>query len=342
MNILFSCAGRRNYLLHYFKQALIYQGRIIATDMQSSAPALAVADKAYLVPGVYEVGYVDELLAICKKEGIRALISLNDLELPILAAEKEKFKAIGTNILISAQEVIDICFDKWRTHKFTNAHKFSFKCPSTYIDFEDAKKAINEGMLKFPLVLKPRWGSASIGIEFPESFKEMELAYELLRMKLDRSILANASRQDRERSILIQSKIQGTEFGLDVLNALTGSPVQVYVKEKLAMRAGETDKAVLRNRPDLESVGFEIGHALGHIGNLDVDVFESDGKFYLLEMNPRFGGGYPFSQMAGADYPAALVSWIEGRDFDFSSFKKVYDQPFSKCDTLIKINKEIK
>jgi carbamoyl-phosphate synthase large subunit len=167
--------------------------------------------------------------------------------------------------------------------------------------------------------------------------QELRLSYDLLLLKLSRSILSRASSEDKDRAILFQEKLVGTEYGLDILNDLSGRPVQVYVKEKLAMRAGETDKAVLRQRPDLEELGFKIGKALKHIGNLDVDIFEADGMFYLLEMNPRFGGGYPFSHMAGADFPAAIIAWLEGRDYNFSHFEKRYDQPFAKCDTLIRV-----
>ena len=103
------------------------------------------------------------------------------------------------------------------------------------------------------------------------------------------------------------------------------------------MRAGETDKSVLRDKPDLEELGYRVGKALGHIGNVDCDVFEKDGKYYLLELNPRFGGGYPFSQMSGANYPAAILAWMENGEFDFSSFSKTYDQAFAKCDTLIRV-----
>jgi carbamoyl-phosphate synthase large subunit len=111
----------------------------------------------------------------------------------------------------------------------------------------------------------------------------------------------------------------------------------VYVKEKLAMRAGETDKSVLRNKPELEELGYRVGRALQHIGNVDCDIFEKDGKQYLLELNPRFGGGYPFSQMSGANYPAAILAWMENREFDFSTFSRTYDRAFAKCDTLIRV-----
>jgi carbamoyl-phosphate synthase large subunit len=78
---------------------------------------------------------------------------------------------------------------------------------------------------------------------------------------------------------------------------------------------------------------------LGHIGNLDCDIFESDGRYYLLEMNPRFGGGYPFSHVAGANYPDAICTWIEGKDYCFDKFSRKYNQPFAKCDTLIRVLK---
>jgi carbamoyl-phosphate synthase large subunit len=335
VNLLFTCAGRRNYLLHYFREAMQGRGRIIAADMQSTAPAMAAADKSFIVPNVYDRDYINVLLDICRDEQVRALISLNDLDLPILAAAREDFESLGTTLLVSSPKVIDICFDKWRTCDF--ARSAGLSAPETFLSMEEAVKALDSGDLNFPLTLKPRWGSASIGIEYPETMQELRLSYDLLLLKLSRSILSRASSEDKDRAILFQEKLVGTEYGLDILNDLSGRPVQVYVKEKLAMRAGETDKAVLRQRPDLEELGFKIGKALKHIGNLDVDIFEADGMFYLLEMNPRFGGGYPFSHMAGADFPAAIIAWLEGRDYNFSHFEKRYDQPFAKCDTLIRV-----
>ena len=335
MNILFTCAGRRNYLLQYFSEVLVNRGRVIAADMQLTAPAMAIADKAFVVPGVYEANYIDTLLDICRQEKVSGIISLNDLELPILAAEKEKFDEIGLRLVVSGIKATDICFDKMRTISFCEI--LNLKTPKTFLNLDEAMLALHNGELSFPLVLKPRWGSASIGIEFPESIEELEWAYKLLSKKLYRSMLSTVSSNNPGQEILIQEKINDTEYGLDILNDFDGRPVQVYVKEKLAMRAGETDKAVLRNIPELEQLGFQIGKALGHIGNLDVDIFESGGDYYLLEMNPRFGGGYPFSQMAGANYPAAIVAWLEGKEYDFSEFKKNYDQVFAKCDTLVRV-----
>jgi carbamoyl-phosphate synthase large subunit len=337
MNILFTCAGRRNYLLQYFREVLKHNGKIIAADMQITAPAMVLADKAIVVPGVYSSEYVNVILDICRKEQVHALLSLNDLELPILASEIKRFKEIGVNLIVSNEKVIETCFDKYKTIHFCEQQQIDY--PKSFLTLNHARDAFRRAILKFPVVVKPRWGSASIGIEFPGTMEELELAYRLVSLKVSNGILFEASKLHLDQSVMIQEKIDGIEYGLDILNDFSGRPVQVYVKEKLAMRAGETDKAVLRNKPDLEELGLRIGRALGHIGNLDCDVFESNGKYYLLEMNPRFGGGYPFSHMSGANYPAAICSWIEGHTFNFAGFKKMYDEPYAKCDVLIKILK---
>ncbi len=336
MNILFTCAGRRNYLLEYFKKELGSNGSVMAADMQKTAPAMIAADKPFIVPGIYEPNYIDVLLNICKSEKINAVISLNDLELPILASHKERFDNYNVKLLIPSQNVINICFDKWETHKFINS--LGYKSPKTFLTLNEAISSIEKNILTFPLVLKPRWGSASIGIEFSNNIKELELAYKLLNLKLSRTILCEASKEDIKHAILIQEHVSGTEYGIDVLNNLNGEVADVCVKEKLAMRAGETDKAVLRNNTEIEKIGFQLGHNLSHIGNLDCDVFEKNGVYYILEMNPRFGGGYPFSQMAGANYPAAIIAWLQGKTFDFSSFKKRYNQIFAKCDKMVKVS----
>ena len=109
MNILFTSAGRRTYLLKYFKENMSENDRVVATDMQLSAPALQVADVKIQVPAVYDPKYVDITLDICKEQKIDALISLNDLELPILAERKARFEEIGVKVIVSDSEVIDIC-----------------------------------------------------------------------------------------------------------------------------------------------------------------------------------------------------------------------------------------
>ena len=251
MNILFTCAGRRTYLLKYFKENLSAGDKIVATDMQLSAPALQVADVKIQVPAVYADDYVDITLNICKEQHIDALISLNDLELPILANSKEIFEKNGTKVIVSSPEVIDICFDKYKTAKWIES--IGLQSPKTYVRLQDAKDALEKGEMSFPLFMKPRWGSGSIGLESIADMDDLNLYYSILLKKIKRTILATASVGNEY--IIIQEKLTGNEFGLDVMNDLEGNHVAVSVKQKLAMRAGETDKAVTCDLPVLSNMG---------------------------------------------------------------------------------------
>lgn len=293
------------------------------------------ADIAIQVPAIYSENYIESLKEIIRSHAVDAIISLNDLELPVLSQAREELEALGAKVIVSDEEVIRITFDKWETVKFLE--QSGLKTPRTYIDFEKAKQAIAAGELEFPLVLKPRWGSASIGIDFPETMRELELAYELQNLRLQRTILAKASESDIRRAIMIQEKLPGKEYGLDVLNDLEGKYVATFAREKLAMRSGETDKAASISDPRFNAIGEAIGKNLGHIGNLDADAFIKDGDIYILELNPRFGGGYPFTHEAGMNVPAALISWLKGGKgiSEFDSFTP--GLVFSKCDRLLRV-----
>ncbi|MBQ0022285.1 MAG: ATP-grasp domain-containing protein [Prevotellaceae bacterium] len=334
MNILFTCAGRRTYLLKYFKENLAEGDKVIATDMQLSAPALTVADMKIQVPAVYDPCYVDKTLEICQQYTIDALISLNDLELPILAEQKHRFDEIGTTVIVSDKDVIDISFDKYKTAQWVE--QVGLNAPKTYIRLDDAKEALLKSEIQFPLFLKPRWGSGSIGLETVEDMEELEIVYALLFKKIKKTFLAKASVGDEY--ILIQEKLTGKEFGLDVMNDLRGNHVAVSVKQKLAMRSGETDKAVTVDNPSIYSIGKTIGENLGHIGNLDVDVMQrADGTYCVLELNPRFGGGYPFSHEAGVNMPKAIIKWLKGETVDKVLLTPQYGKMFAKNDYLVEV-----
>lgn len=334
MNILFSCAGRRNYLLQYFKNALAGSGSVFATDSSLLAPTMAEADESFLVPPVNAENYLEVLLGICKDNKVGMVISLNDHELPILAAAKDRFAEIGTQVVVSDLSVIELCFDKGLTERFSE--EIGIKTSLTFTSLESATQAIEANTLKFPIFVKPRWGSGSAGIEKVENMHELNLAWEFNNIKLNRWGLRVGDQQ--ESGLLIQQALPGHEYGIDIINDLEGNYQATFVKQKLGMRAGETDKAKTLNFPIFEEIGRKISAALGHIGNLDCDFFVDGDDIYLLEMNPRFGGGYPFSAEAGVDVPAALIAWALGKEPDASWKDIKFDVTTAKCDRLVKVS----
>ena len=159
---------------------------VMATDMQLSAPALQAADIKFQVPAVYAQDYIDNTLSICKEYAVDALISLNDLELPILAENKAKFEEMGVQLIVSDPYVIDICFDKYKTAQWVKS--IGLIAPKTYIRLDDAKQALASGEIAFPLFMKPRWGSGSIGLETIDDMEELDVFYSLLAKKIKKSV----------------------------------------------------------------------------------------------------------------------------------------------------------
>jgi len=300
-----------------------------------TAPALADCDIVCEVPSVDAADYIDEILGICQHHDIEMLVSLNDLELPIIARHKVKFEEIGVTAIVSDEALINTCFDKYSCFQWLVEN--GFNTPFTVLDIDDAKVAIDASRLSFPLIVKPRWGSASTCVFTVNSVEEMELAYGLTQHQLTRNLLKVASSVDKQ-NIIIQQKLSGTEYGIDVLNDLSGKNRQVLVKQKIAMRSGETDKACLVRRPVLEKLGADIGARTGHIGNLDCDAFIIDGKAYVLELNPRFGGGYPYSHLAGADFPGAIVGWVKGATGMPNPKELEYDVVYAKSENLSRMD----
>lgn len=142
---------------------------------------------------------------------------------------------------------------------------------------------------------------------------------------------------------MIQKKLTGKEYGLDVMNDLEGNNVAVSVKQKLAMRAGDTDRVVTVDLPQVREIGHKIGTALKHIGNLDVDVMQNEkGEYCVLEFNPRFGGGFPFSYEAGVNLPKAIIEWVKGNEVDVAIIQPEYGKMFAKNDYLMEIKQEYK
>jgi len=317
MNILLTSAGRRSYLINYFKEALNGEGKIHAGNSEYSV-ALIAADESVITPKIYNGKYVDFIIEYCKKHDIKLIIPLFDIDLPILAKKKNRFLQNGIVVLVSDYKVTQICNDKWKTYKFLLNN--GFNAPITYRNKDKAIKGLLKGLIKFPLIIKPRWGMGSIGIVTVNNLDELEVLYEKQKKHVFKTYLSYESRIDKENCLIIQENIVADEYGLDIINDSEAQYVTTFVKKKLSMRSGETDSAVTIEEPLFKKLGEDISQALKHTSILDADCFLKDNKVIVLELNCRFGGGYPFSHMAGANIPLAIISWVKGQKPDKNVF----------------------
>lgn len=334
MNILFTSVGRRTYLVEYFKEALNGEGKIYVANSDANSPAFLVADESVVSPLIYDEKYIPFLLDYCKNNEISAIISLFDIDLPILSKNKELFKQNGITVVVSDERVLDICNDKYKTYQFLIEN--GFNAPKTFIDMVEAENNIQNNVLKFPLILKPRWGMGSIGIYKADNLEELEVFYKKLKKEIFNTYLKYESSIDIDHAILIQAMIDGQEYGLDIINDLEGNYQNTIVKKKVAMRSGETDCAETVDSIEIKQIGEKLSKTIKHIANLDCDVFvTSDNTIYVLEMNARFGGGYPFSHLAGVNLPMAIIKWLSNESVDIKELLTAKPSVYGQKDINI-------
>jgi len=295
MNILILSCGTRNKIIQYFKKELDGRGQVIATDCSELAPALYDADRFFIVPHVDNENYIEVLLSICKENNVKAVLSLIDPELSVLAANKQKFLNIGTIPIVSDYEIVELCFNKYEMYQFLINN--GFKAARSYIDKEEFFKDVELGELTYPVFVKPVKGSASININKVTSKDEIELLF------------------SKYENLMIQEYMDGIEYGADVyVDMITNEPVAIFIKEKIKMRAGETDKSVSIKDDKLIVLIKEFVQNTGFKGIIDIDIFKVNGEYYISEVNPRFGGGYPHAYECGVNVPGMIIKNIIGRE----------------------------
>lgn len=292
-NILILSAGTRNKIIQYFKDALGNTGKVIATDMSPYAPAIYEADGFYTVPRITDPDYIDIVLDICQKEHIVGVLSLIDPELSLLAKNKSRFDEIGVTIVGSSFDLCELSLNKMDMFHWLDEHKY--RCARSYTSIADFYADLDDGVLDFPVFVKPICGSASLSISKVYDKETLEF------------LLAHNDK------LMIQEFLNGQEIGADVyIDIISGEVVSIFTKKKLLMRAGETDKAVSFKDEKLFALIEEFVSECGFRGQIDVDMFEVNGEYYISEVNPRFGGGYPHAYECGTDHMALIVNNLNG------------------------------
>lgn len=293
MNVLISSAGRRVALLEIFREALVSVGggRVFAADMTPLSSAYHSADGRFLVPRCTHPDFVPTVIEECRKRDIGLIIPTIDPELPVYAEARAEFERAGIVVAVSTPEVARIGGDKVLTHEWLRASELPTVRQAFLADaLEDRAE------WPFPFIAKPRGGSSAIGVTVVRS--EAELA-------------ALAGRPD----YIVQELAGGAEYTIDFWVDRSGTCRSVIPRKRLEVRSGEVSKAKTVRHEALHALAFDVARKLpGPYGVLNVQVFldEGSGRLAVIEVNPRFGGGYPLAWQAGARYAEWLVKDVLG------------------------------
>ena len=290
MNVLVTSAGRRTSLVQAFGKATAARGgKVFAGDLSGLAPALYLAGGAFKLPRVDADEYVPELLKLVRANDIRLVVPTIDTELAVLAANQERFSEIGCRALVSSPPFVTLSGDKSLTQQAFAGN--GIDVPRGWLPGE--LKGLE---LPAKLFVKPRDGSASRDIyrATPETLADVL------------PLVPNA---------IVQEELTGPEITIDALLDFDGRPLHYVPRVRLRTLGGESIQGVTIADDDLGGWlrrVLEVSAALGARGPITLQAFLTERGPVLIEVNPRFGGGFPLAYAAGGHYPDWLLALLQG------------------------------
>jgi carbamoyl-phosphate synthase large subunit len=282
--IVILSAGRRVALVQCFKEAAHHYGlEIIAADANPAmSSACHIADKAITLPHVLSENYTDELLQYCRNHDVKMIVPTIDTELSKLGDLREQLEQIGVHAIVSDRPLIDACHDKRLTRDFFRP--FGLQSPAIY-----PLDAIN-----FPAIVKPFDGSLSTGIAVLRTINDLTPA-----MKAN------------PRNIFCQylESNEFEEFTCDAYFSAAGRLCCIVPRLRIEVRGGEVAKGRTENNQIVPFIFEKLNHLEGARGCLTIQIMKhrDTHEMFLIEVNPRFGGGYPLTARSGAEYHKWLI-----------------------------------
>ena len=291
MNILILSCGTRNKLVRYFKEADSGFDKVICADCSEYAPALYEADTYYIVPRMTSPDYFTFLDDICCKENIDVILPLQEEELMLISENKHTFEEGNILTVISDYRIVELCKDKFSLNDYLVKNGVS--AVPTYLCTELSYRTFENR----DYFVKPRYGAGSVDafrIKSLESLKWMQ--------------------EEIKEELIVQPALNGKEYGVNIyVDMLSGELTDIFIMEKLRMRSGETEKSISVKNKDIAAVIEKLVGLLKMRGPIDIDIMEQDGQYYILEINPRFGGGYPHTHECGVKFTTLIANNALGK-----------------------------
>jgi carbamoyl-phosphate synthase large subunit len=278
--ILLSSAGRRVALLRLLRadaQALGLRPKLIATDLRPDfSAACAEADLALPMPPAAHAEFAPALAAACAAHGVRLLVPTIDPELAPIAAIAPALRQAGTAVNISTPPAVAVARDKFATAQALGADAPLSALPSA------------AAAMTFPAVAKPRGGSSSLGVRVVDSANGLSDA------------------------TLLQERLVGPEFTVNLF-VRDGSTLAAVPHLRREVRAGEVSKAITLRHPALAAIAARLPEAVpGLSGALCFQAIEGAAGPRVIEINARFGGGFPLAHAAGSPFTRWLIEDAAG------------------------------
>ena len=295
-NILISCAGRRVELLKYFKNSLVkisQDAKIFASDLNPNlSSACYFADDIIKTMPIGDDNYIDNLLTVCIKNDIGLIIPTIDTELLVLSQNTQLFLDNDIEIVISSPDLISKCRDKRITHDLFK--KIGIQSPTIY----------EKSNIIYPCFCKPYDGSNSSGAKIIYSKNDLTSEIDKNEKNIFMELVSNDYKEYTVDAYFDRSQ---------VLKCL-------IPRERIEVRAGEVSKGITRKNYVYDYLKDKLKQLEGARGCVTVQVFGDPISKDIkgLEINPRFGGGFPLGYSAGGTFPEWILNeYIQNIEIEF-------------------------
>jgi carbamoyl-phosphate synthase large subunit len=291
VNVLITAASRRVPLVRVFRKAVekFGRGRVVTTDINPFSPALYFGHKHYIVPLTTDRQYIPIIESICEAEEVNLVIPTIDDELPIFGRSLSQFAQAGIEVAVSSERTSNICNDKYETYLFCRDNGIT--TPDTRLPAD-----VDFGSLRYPVYVKPRFGRGSVNVFAVPNETQLRLFL------------------DYVPDPIVQDRLEGTEFTVDVLSDFNSRVLSIVPRERLVIRAGVSDKGITRKNAEIIAFAKDVAEKLQIVGPANIQCKWDGRDISLIEVNPRFSGGIPLTIAAGADFAAWLVQLKGGTE----------------------------
>lgn len=287
-NVLLSSGGRRVGLLQAFRDALAdggVSGSVFVADAAATAPAAFLAERSFRVPRCADPAFAETVLDLCRQHGIKLVVPTIDTELAAYAEARERFAEAGIAVAVSDPATVAVCADKRRTHCWLVSQGFP-----TVRQASVGEVLMDSPQWAFPVIAKPARGSASQGVRRIASAEELRFL-------------------SGWNELMVEEIAPGQEYTINIYVDRKGRCLAAVPHLRLEVRGGEVSKGITVRHSGLMELGQAIAEALpGAFGALNVQCFVDGREVRIIEINARFGGGYPLTHRAGARF----ASWLVG------------------------------
>ena len=284
--------------------------------------------------------FIPHILDLCIQHKIQVILPLVTLELFKFAENKALFEENGIKIIVSDKKDLDVANNKSRLYEHLSAHNIltpQYKVVQSG-DLDEFLKAFSDlGFPQKPLCVKPSVSNGSRGVRIvDDSVDKFDLLFNHKPNSLYISLveMIEILRGHPFPELLISEVLPYEEYTVDTI-VNHGKPILILPRLRKKTNNGISVEGQFIENQEIIDYCFKILTSLNLHGSIGIQVKKAeDGRFKILEINPRIQGTSVAAMGLGINLPLIAVKQELNEPFDIppirwgTSFSRYYQEVF--------------